>query len=159
MARAKKVLTDAQKDRIKDKRLQSKYGIALEERDGYIAQQLGLCKVCGGPLDAHGPPCVDHFHFKIKTFRHDEMMTPAPGFKWYGQAYDERGRVICVKHAKTKAAANRETKQAMLKWSVRGILCFKCNYGIGCVERFFGASAHPENLLPVIEYLRARLTN
>jgi recombination endonuclease VII len=151
--------TEAEKNRAKDKRLQEKYGITLAERDARAAGQDHKCKICAGPLDAHGHPCVDHFHFKVKTFRHIPGHEPEPGAKWYGQAYDEKRNVICVRHARTKKAAHAETKKVMLRWAVRGLLCVKCNYGLGCVERFFDAAAHPENLLPVIEYLRARIKN
>lgn len=157
MARAKKTATPEERDRAKDSRLRSKFGITLAQRNEIAAEQNDLCKVCGGPLDAHGHPCLDHFHFKIKTFRNDGMMASTE--KWYGQAYDERGNTLCGRFANTKVAAHKETKQAMMSWSIRGLLCGKCNYGLGCVERFFDAAAHPENLLPVIEYLRARLKN
>jgi hypothetical protein len=157
MAGAKAPATPEERLRAKDLGLQRKFGITLAEREERARQQNNLCKICGGPLDAHGYPCIDHFHFKVKTFRHDPTILPAPGFKWYGQAYDERGRVICVRYARTQAAAHKEVKQVMMRWSIRGILCGKCNYGLGYIERFFDAAAHPENLLPVIEYLRARL--
>jgi hypothetical protein len=80
------------------------------------------------------------------------------GLKWKANAHDERGRIILVKYARTQAQARKDVKSEMMSWSVRGILCGKCNYGLGCVERFFDAAAHPENLLPVIEYLKNRLT-
>jgi hypothetical protein len=157
MARAKKTATPEARNRAKDKRLQSKYGITLAERDARAAEQNHLCKVCGGPLDAHGHPCVDHFHFKIKTFR-TSLPIATTERKWYAQAYNEQGQVICVRHANTQAAARRDVKQTMMRWSIRGLLCGKCNYGLGMVERFFDAAAHPGNLFPVIDYLRARLT-
>lgn len=139
----------------KDKRLQKKYGITLANRDARIKEQGGKCKCCGGPLDRYGPPHTDHFHFPIKAFR---ATTISDGIKWYAQAYDERGCVICVKRSRTKQAAIQDAKKAMLAWSVRGILCGKCNRGLGYIERFFDAAAHPENLLLVIAYLKSRLT-
>jgi recombination endonuclease VII len=157
MARAKKTATDEERNRAKDTRLRNKYGISLAERELRARQQNNLCKVCGGPLDAHGYPCVDHFHFRVIAFRHTDKGMPAIGLKWYAQGYSELHQVLCVKHAKTKAAAIAAVKTEMMPGSVRGILCGKCNYGLGMVERFFDAAAHPENLLPVIEYLQARL--
>ena len=148
-------MTNEAKLRAQDKRLQKKYGITLADRNERIRQQDNKCKICDGPLDAYGHPNVDHFHFRVKAFRHTSVLLD--GAKWYAQAYNERGQVVCVMHAKTKAKALADVKKMMMPWAVRGMLCFKCNKGLGYIERFFDAAAHPENLLPVIEYLRARL--
>jgi hypothetical protein len=155
---AKKIVTPEARDRAKDKRLQSKYGITLAEREFRAVQQNHKCKICGGPLDAHGHPCVDHFHFKITVVRVINPTILAMGMKWHANAYNEQGFTICTKYARTQMNARTDVKQSMMPWSIRGILCGKCNYGLGMVERFFDAAAHPENLLPVIEYLKSRLT-
>ena len=157
MAKTKKIATPEEKARAKDKRLQSKYGISLADRDARAAEQNHKCKICGGPLDAYGPPNVDHFHFCVAAFRHTGPGMPAINLKWYAQGYDELRRVICVKHARTKDAAIEAVKQELKPRFVRGLLCFKCNRGLGSIEKFFDAARHPENLLPVIEYLQARL--
>jgi hypothetical protein len=81
----------------------------------------------------------------------------AVGCKWCAQSYDELRQPLFHRHAKTKAAAIADVKKDTMPWSIRGILCGKCNYGLGCIERFFDAARHPENLLPVIDYLQARL--
>jgi len=81
------------------------------------------------------------------------------GVKWRAEAHNEQGFIICTKYARVQTNARTDVKQAMMLWAVRGILCGKCNYGLGMVERFFDAAAHPENLLPVIEYLKSRLTS
>lgn len=147
--------TAAQKDAAKEKRLQKEYGITLAERDARAIEQNHKCKICGGALDAYGYPQVDHYHFYIEEFRHTPGLLH--GFKWYAQAYNEKGQVICARDAKTRAAARADVKRAMLPWSVRGLLCFKCNRGLGYIERFFDAAKHPEHLLPVIDYFNARL--
>lgn len=157
MARAKKVPTVEERNRAKDKRLQSKYGVTLAEREHRAAQQNNLCKICGGPLDAHGYPCVDHFHFKIQTVRETAEGLRNAGLKWCATAYDEKGEIVGWRHAKTKTLARSSVKKLMMPWSIRGILCGKCNYGLGMVERFFDAAHHPDNLLPVRQYLLARV--
>jgi 5-methylcytosine-specific restriction endonuclease McrA len=150
--------TEAQKKQAQDKRLQKTYGITLADRDERIHQQNGQCKICGGALDAYGPPNVDHFHFKVRTYRCPPSTPLNPSAKWFSQAYDETGRVMCTSYpAKTKEQAIKNATQRALPQSVRGLLCFKCNKGLGYIERFFNAAAHPDHLLPVIDYLRARL--
>jgi Recombination endonuclease VII len=153
----KKLQTAADKDQAKDKHIQRKFGITLADRDKRVQQQNNKCKICGGPLDAYGPPNIDHYHFFVAAFRHTGTGLPAIHFKWYAQGYDELRRVICVKHARTKEAAIADVRRELMPWSIRGLLCFKCNYGIGSMERFFDVARHPENLRPVIEYFRARL--
>ena len=157
MAKTKKVSTDEEKRAAKDKRLRKKFGISIEEYDARAAKQNNKCAICGGPLDAYGPPNVDHYHFYIEEFRSIESEMLALKLNWYAQAYDELGDVICVKRAKTRAAARQDVKAAMMPWSIRGLLCFKCNRGLGSIEKFFDAARHPERLFPVIDYLRARI--
>lgn len=145
-----KTRTNEEKNRATDKRLQHKFGITLADRTQRIQEQANKCKICGGPLDAYGPPCIDHFHFFVKA----ERMT---AMGWRAQAFDECKQVKCSRLAATKAQAIADVKKAMMPWSIRGMLCWKCNRGLGFVERFFDAARHPEKLLAVIDYLRARL--
>ncbi len=159
MARSKKATTVEERQHNTDLRIQRKFGITLADREQRAKDQEGQCKICGGPLDAYGPPNVDHFHFHVRAYR-----TMPGGWarfalagKWSAYGYDEAGQVKCTRVAATKAAAVSAVTQAMMPWSIRGLLCFKCNRGLGYVERFFNAASHPENLLPVVAYLRARL--
>ena len=157
MARTKTIPTIEERNRTKDKRIQHKFGITLADRDTRAIEQNNKCKICGGPLDAYGPPNIDHFHFFVAAFRHTDKGFPAINLKWYAQGYDELRRVICVKHAKTKAAAIADVKRELMPWSIRALLCFKCNRGLGSIEKFFDAARHPEHLNPVRDYLQARI--
>lgn len=156
MAGAKKVTTVEERQRAQDKRIQHKFGITLADRDERIRQQDNKCKVCGGPLDAYGPPNIDHFHFYVQAIRHYDNFL-RDNFGWEALAFDERRQVICIRRALTKAAAVADVKKATMPWSIRGLLCFKCNRGLGAIEKFFNAARCPDNLLPVIEYFRVRL--
>lgn len=155
MARRKE-RTDAEKDRAKDKRLQSKFGITLANRVQRAEDQKHLCACCAGPLEKYGPPHVDHFHFYVKAFRYFDPATLGIN-GWQAEGFNEARQVICTRRAKTKVAAIAEVKKTMMPWSIRALLCFKCNRGLGSIEKFFDAAHHPENLLKVIEYLSARL--
>jgi hypothetical protein len=77
--------------------------------------------------------------------------------KWIASGFDEQNRVYITRSAETKAAALAEVKKVMMPWSIRALLCWKCNRGLGFVEKFFDATRHPDNLLPIIAYLKRRL--
>jgi hypothetical protein len=149
--------TDDQRKREQDKRIQKKFGITLADRDARIRKQEGNCAICGGPVDAYGPPNIDHFHFFVQATKQTDERMIAAGMKWFAQSYDEQRGLVYTKHARTKAQAIADVRRETMPWSIRALLCFKCNRGLGSIEKFFDAACHPENLFPVIDYLRARL--
>lgn len=67
-------------NRSRNSHLEKNYGITLLERQKMLAQQAGLCAICGVFMK---PPCVDHCHATEK---------------------------------------------------IRGLLCVKCNFGIGYLQ-------------------------
>lgn len=147
----RKARTAAQKDRASNLRLQSKYGITLADRCAREAEQDGKCAICEGPLD---PPCVDHFHYPVIALKLPE---PAGEKKWSAQSLDEAENCVFVRFGMTKSGAITAVREATAAWSIRGILCRRCNRGLGYVERWFNAARHPEILQAIHLYLAVRL--
>lgn len=151
---AKKPLSPEARDRAKDKRLQSKYGITLAKQDELRARQENKCKICGGEFTPDNPACTDHFHFKVYTQKLGKK-------NWQAVGVDERGMKFAITTAwsPTKQAAIDGMKKLMAPKSVRGLLCRKCNRGLGYIERFFDSARRPETLTPVMDYFNARHEN
>jgi predicted lipoprotein with Yx(FWY)xxD motif len=152
MASSEEATTTEKRDRAKDKRLQTKYGITLARQNELRAEQDNRCKICRVEFTAENPPCTDHFHYKIITRKLGKK-------NWSAYGYDE-GVIVAMSTAwsPTKQAAVAGMKILMGPGSVRGLLCRKCNRGLGYIERFFNAARRPENLTPVQEYFRSRFT-
>jgi hypothetical protein len=92
----------------------------------------------------------------VKAVRHfDTFLMTNHG--WDAMGYDEQRNVKFTGYGPTKAAAIAAMKKVMMPWSIRALLCWKCNRGLGFVEKFFDATRHPDNLLTVIAYLKRRL--
>lgn len=156
---AGKARTDAQKIRATDLRLLKCYGITYDIREARRAVQNGLCACCNDPLDSHGGhACVDHFHFRVETVQY---INPATGEidGWVASGYDEDGLVVFQARHKTKAGAIKAVRTLMLPWSVRALLCVRCNYALGALERMMDASRHPENVVKLADYLKKCLTD
>lgn len=157
MARAKKIATVEERNRAKDKRIQSKFGITLADRNRRAEEQNHLCKICGGQLERYGPAHLDHFHFFVSAQRY--LNGPDKGTLkiWQADGFDEHREIICTRYAPTRKQAIADVKKVMMPWSIRALLCSKCNRGLGYVERFFGAARYPEILDYIKMYLEARL--
>lgn len=149
---ARKARTAEEKERSKDLRLQRKYGITLARQNEIRAEQSNRCKTCQVEFTDTNPPCTDHFHFRVVAEKFGKK-------NWRATGIDERGLLFAIISPSypTKQIAVDAIKKIMAPRSVRGLLCRKCNRGLGYIERFFDAARHPENLLPVVEYLQACL--
>ena len=151
MARAKKIPTVEERNRAKDLRLQRKYGITLARQDEIRREQDNRCKICRTEFTVDNPPCTDHFHYRITATKLE--------FKnWHVTGANETVQSAMTSMGySTKKAAVTAMRLLLAPKSIRGLLCRKCNRGLGYLERFFDAARHPENLLPVLDYLQKRL--
>lgn len=143
----------------RNKYLLKKFSITLDDKEHREALQRGLCPVCGGPLDAHGPSNVDHYHAHIDVVRTESPLWAELRleFKWEAWMTDEKGQRHFIIAGKTKAGTLRTAKAKVMPGLIRAILCAKCNKGLGYIERFFDAARHPENLDAIKAYFLRRI--
>lgn len=141
----------------RNKYLLKKFNITLEDKEQRHFQQGGVCPVCNGPLDAHGPSNVDHYHARFEARRAEVWEDLNLPWRWVAFIADEQGTRRFETPGKTKVEALRKCKALALPWLIRGLLCAKCNKGLGYIERFFDAARFPNNLDAIKAYFLHRL--
>lgn len=121
-----------------------KYGITEDEYNVMLAQQRGVCKICNKPPTGRALH-TDHdhklVHYKVKTTK------LANG--WLAQTNDDLNRLkLHVEFVgKTKSEAIKAVKHALLRLSVRSLICWGCN----SLLRWGGDS--PQRLRNAAKYL------
>ena len=135
------------KERARDKRLKSTYGISLEQYNQILAAQDGKCATCHRPAtDFSVSLAVDHEHFKVNVCR--------VGKYWHGMAVFQDKSCTPLQFAKTKAAAIALIKKTTMPYSVRGLLCPGRHGPAGtCCNRNMGRIDNPVWLRSVLAYL------
>lgn len=64
---ASKRWAEANADRVRDRRLQRKFGITLAQYNQMLADQKNTCAICKGPPSGKGAFHVDHDHISGKV--------------------------------------------------------------------------------------------
>src|ERR1700676_378823 len=144
----KRIKTQEQKDRQRDKRLQKTYRITLADRQRILEAQGNKCGICGRVEDP-ADPClqVDHEHFKIEA----ERCWTAIFKGWQAHAIFKHIDATEWVWGKTKAAAIQAAKDIALPLSVRGLLC-RGAHGRGCNTKL-GRADDPSWPRKAIQYL------
>jgi Recombination endonuclease VII len=134
------------KEKAKDKRLQSTYGITLEEYNKILEIQGGCCAACGRPATAFNTSLnVDHEHFKVITIKEKTG-------HWRGEV-TVLGKSFWT-WGNTKQEAIDNAKKGFTKYSVRGLLCPGRHGPAGtCCNRNIGRIDKPVWLRKVLAYL------
>ena len=122
-------------DHIANAHYQRAYCISLSEAEAMFASQGNLCAICGRPTRRRLD--VDHDH-KIEKAPITIERTE-DGF--VGRAFH------LVVECTNKAFARAAIRMKLLRWSVRGGLCHRCNRGL----QMFGDN--PERLRNAANYL------
>ena len=134
--------TQAQLDRETDKRLLKKYGRDLAWYNYQLHMQGGGCALCGSTEKTRRLH-VDHDHkwtqVKVETKKLDSG-------KWQASAFYRGTEYNCFSEKRNLAI--REVKNYLKQYSVRGLLCFRCN-------KFIVGFGNPDILRRAADYLEA----
>lgn len=108
-----------------DKRLQKTYGITLADYDRMLKEQNGGCWICGKPPKGNKRLHVDHDHKKGREKVY--VRKPAGTNVWV--AYTDSGVGGGQVFFSRKEALDF-VRRKVLRLSVRGLLCWRCNTGL-----------------------------
>ena len=130
------------KDKAADSRLRRIFGITLVEYNIILADQGGVCKICGHP-PRKVRLAVDHDHrfdrMKIAIYKDVDK------FYWIADCIPF---VMPVGGFLTKLLAKTYVKLKLRRMSIRGLLCMNCNRGL---QKFYDK---PERFEAAALYLR-----
>lgn len=124
-----------------NRRLIKAYGITLEEYEQMLADQGGVCKICGNPPKKNRLS-TDHDHRFTKT-KYSKIKHRSVWSVWVGDPMTS----TLIASDKRLRLAIRAIKHQLKRESVRGLLCVYCNRGL----RFFNDD--PRKLLSAAAYI------
>ena len=130
--------------------LEKKYGITEAEYAQMLSDQDGRCRICGAEPKKRRL-CVDHDHYVEKLpvlflfdFKRDA---------WAAQAYFGATLLVSATGYRDKKSAIDAVKRHLKKLSVRGLLCFRCNKGLGMFTKARSKN-EPDRLEKAVAYLQ-----
>lgn len=109
----------------RDKYLRQKFNISEEEYNSALAEQNGKCKGClyvPTTVSLH----VDHNH----EIANRKVLSEKKNGVWWAYPENQAGIFNFEESAKTKSLAIRAVKRRLLRYSVRGLVCWHCNASI-----------------------------
>jgi len=103
--------------------LLKKYGITEQEYDQMLAQQGGVCKICGKPPTGRALH-VEHDHRLARA----KVRTQKIEKGWLAKTNDPRYPKLNVEFVlRTKSEAIKAVKHVLLRFSIRSLSCWACN--------------------------------
>ena len=128
------------KDEIKNKRLLKTYGITLAEYQQMNKDQVGCCQICGTQQKTRKLN-VDHDHRIARSKRQAFIV----GGAWTALVPEYPN--LRVVQRSSRHSAVEEVYRMLKQFSIRGLLCGRCNRGL----QFFSDS--PGRLRVAANYL------
>jgi hypothetical protein len=117
-----------------DAYLLRKYGITVAERQAIVDEQHGRCAACGRWFDGTVRMEVDHDHTIARQKLFIERLPD-----WNYAAFLNKTDASCIAIGSTRKEARANGKRALLRRSVRGVLCggryAGCNRKLGRIDK------------------------
>ena len=107
-------------EHTRDLYLRRHYNLTLEEYNEMMAEQGSVCALCGHPPKSRSLS-VDHCHRYVKQAIHSQKVDSGLWKAWTETMWE---------YGHSHGDAVQKIRRRMLRKSIRGLLCYRCNKGI-----------------------------